>query len=137
MSPRMAIVLGAFWAGIAVTLGAFGAHLLEGQLPIWYSEAAIVERMRHTWEVGVRYQTYHAIGLILLGLWGEQRVSRRITCSGLLLLIGNGIFSGCLYLLVLFGERKLGMVVPIGGFVMIAGWLHWSWQAGSELESKG
>jgi uncharacterized membrane protein YgdD (TMEM256/DUF423 family) len=133
MSPRQVLLFGTLWAALGVTLGAFGAHWLEGQLPLWYGQdLPLIERQRHTWEVGVRYQLIHALGLLLLGLWSSQSPRRSVTLPALLLICGSVIFSGCLYALVLTGQRKLGAVVPIGGGLMILGWLCWSWQLWQE-----
>jgi uncharacterized membrane protein YgdD (TMEM256/DUF423 family) len=121
--------VGALLAGLAVVIGAFGAHWLSSQAPKWYDDAAVVERMLSNWEVGVRYQMYSAIGLVLIGLWGSQGVGRRVGMSSLSLLLGTAIFSGCLYLLVVTGQRFLGAIVPIGGLLMIVGWLVFAYQA--------
>lgn len=129
MTPRVSIAVGALLAGLAVVIGAFGAHWLSSAAPKWYDDVAVVERMLNNWEVGVRYQTYTAIGLVLVGLWGSQVAGRRVGLSAILLLLGSAVFSGCLYLLVLTGQRFLGAIVPIGGVLMIVGWLTFAYQA--------
>lgn len=129
MSPRVSIALGAFLAGLAVVIGAFGAHWLSGQAPKWYDDAAVVERMLNNWEVGVRYQMYSALGLVLVGLWGSQVPGRRVGLSSLAFVFGTLIFSGCLYLLVVTGIRFLGRIVPFGGLLMIVGWFVFAYQA--------
>ena len=109
------IVTGAIYAMLAVAFGAFGAHALEEQL---------TESMLATYETGVRYQMYHALGLILIGLIPHSSADRRfLTWSAGLLHAGILIFSGSLYVLTLTGFTKLGMVTPIGGVAFIAGWL--------------
>lgn len=96
--------LGYFMAALAVALGAFGAHALKSTLS--------PERLL-TWETGVRYQMYAAIGLQLSNYKPGQR----------LLALGAFIFSGSLYLLCLTGIGWLGAITPLGGLSMIAGYL--------------
>ena len=111
-----AIVVGGFFALLAVGLGAFGAHALKNK----FAEARYAE----TWETAVRYQMYHALALILFGIVGavfEQ--TSLMTWAAYLVIAGVGIFSGSLYILSLTGIRKLGAITPIGGVFFIAGWL--------------
>jgi uncharacterized membrane protein YgdD (TMEM256/DUF423 family) len=80
--------------------------------------------MLESWEVGVRYQMYTALGLVLLGLWGRTSAQPIATSlAGVMFLLGILVFSGGLYLLVLTGERTIGAIVPLGGVAMIVGWL--------------
>jgi uncharacterized membrane protein YgdD (TMEM256/DUF423 family) len=84
-------------AGIAVALGAFAAHGLRQRL---------VPDMLTVFEIGVRYQMYHALALFVAGTL---------------------VFSGTLYLLAVSGQRWLGAVTPLGGLAFIAGWLLLAW----------
>jgi uncharacterized membrane protein YgdD (TMEM256/DUF423 family) len=127
MTARTCILLGTILAGLAVVLGAFGAHALETKLPQWYSDPIVALKMASIWEVGVRYQLIHAVGLIALGLWGEQRKHRTVKVPALAFCLGIALFSGLLYALVLTGERKLGAIVPVGGTAFIVGWMLWGW----------
>jgi uncharacterized membrane protein YgdD (TMEM256/DUF423 family) len=77
LSPRVCISLGAALAALAVGLGAFGAHGLKQQLPLWYPEANRAAEMLTSWETGVRYQMYAALGIVLVGLWSAQQKGRR------------------------------------------------------------
>lgn len=101
-------VTGALLAALGVALGAFGAHALRGLL----DPAALAN-----FETGVRYQMYAALALLALGT--RPAGSR----APALLLAGAVIFSGSLYLLVLTGQRWLGAVTPLGGVLLIAGFL--------------
>jgi len=114
--------LGAGLAGAAVALGAFGAHGLR---------ARVSPEMLAVFETGVRYQFYHALGLILLGLFAARGVGR---AGGVESSPGTGtvawcflggivLFSGSLYGLTLSGLRWLGAVTPLGGLLFIAGWV--------------
>lgn len=116
---RTWVGIGALMGALTVALGAFGAHALEERLT-----PAELE----TWHTAVLYQGLHAPALVLFGLW--QLVTKRSGCSAALLIsIGVLGFSGSLYAYVLGGPRWLVFVTPVGGLLMLAGWLAWSWQA--------
>ncbi len=104
-------VLGAILAGLSVMAGAFGAHALKGRIEL---------DLLAIFETATRYQIYHALGLIVVGLIREP--SFLITIAGWLFLGGILIFSGSLYLLSLTNIRWLGAITPIGGVAFIAGW---------------
>jgi uncharacterized membrane protein YgdD (TMEM256/DUF423 family) len=117
LSSRAAGALGAVLMGLAIAVGAFGAHTLEGRVP----EARI-----GTLETAVRYQAYAGLGLVAMSLVGRLARGRAATAaaqSAALLALGVLLFSGALYLLVAGGPGFLGMVAPVGGFAMILAWL--------------
>lgn len=98
---------------LAVVFGAFGAHALRAKL---------APDMLETFEVAVRYQMYHSLGLIAVA-WAASRWQNQLTtASGWCFFAGILIFSGSLYLLTLTGVRWLGAITPIGGLAFIAGW---------------
>ncbi len=100
--------LGASFMFLAVGLGAFGAHALKTRLE---------PDLLAAFEVGVRYQVYHALALLLLAaLRGPNKAAWCFTA-------GIIVFSGSLYALALTGTRKWGAVTPIGGLLFLAGWL--------------
>ena len=101
--------VGAGLGFLAVVLGAFGAHALRSVLP--------PERLA-VWEVGVRYQMYHALALLAVPLLAGDR-ARRI---GWCFVGGVALFSGSLYLLALTDLRWLGAVTPLGGVSFLVGW---------------
>ncbi|MBI5852626.1 MAG: DUF423 domain-containing protein [Planctomycetes bacterium] len=103
---------GAAGAAIAVATGAFGAHALRDRLTPGDLE---------TWELAVRYLMFHALALVAIA--ALPREGRRIAVASTLLAIGAALFSGTLFVLVLSGARWLGAVTPIGGTLMIAGWV--------------
>lgn len=115
------IMLACLLGGLAVALGAFGAHALEGRLSA---------RDLATYETAVRYQFYHALALIavvvVLGRWPQATAA---IAAGWLFVAGIVIFSGSLYVLVFSGIRWLGAITPIGGVAMIAGWITLAWAA--------
>lgn len=114
------IKTGAVLAAIAVILGAFGAHKLK---------ELIDERALANWETGVKYQMYHALGIVLAGIIYAQSNLKNAVTSSRLFLAGILFFSGSLYLLSLrtllpFNVLWLGPVTPIGGVFFILGWLR-------------
>ena len=113
MSRRL-LALGALSALFAVALGAFAAHALKARL-----EAPMLA----IFETGARYQMYHALALLAVGLLAERRPSRLLAASGGFFFIGTLLFSGSLYALALTGVRGLGSITPFGGVAFIAGWL--------------
>jgi uncharacterized membrane protein YgdD (TMEM256/DUF423 family) len=124
---RWLIFWSAISAGLAVALGAFGAHALKETLPNLHP-AEHLARMEANWETAARYHLIHAVGAMVATLILGQASTRNpppgrmhwtpVYC----LLTGPLIFSGCLYAMVLGAPRILGAIVPIGGTLMILGW---------------
>ena len=114
MQPRLFFSIGCALAFTGVALGAFGAHALKVRL---------APEQLATFEVGVRYQLIHALALLAVA-WACTRWSGRAAqASGWLFVAGTVLFSGSLYLSTLAGVRGLGLVTPIGGAALLAGWL--------------
>jgi len=114
MSPTTWFATGAALAGLAVILGAFGAHGLK---------ARVDPGLLVVFETGVRYHMYHALALLAVGLAAGRWASAWIGAAGWLFLAGIAVFSGSLYLMTLTGVRWLGAVTPIGGVALILGWV--------------
>ncbi|QDU63451.1 hypothetical protein Pan216_43310 [Planctomycetes bacterium Pan216] len=110
---RFWIVAGALLGGFGVMAGAFGAHLLKDQLT--------PERL-DVFEVAVRYQMYHALALVGVGIATAIWSSSALQVAGWSFLGGTVIFSGTLYLLVLSGMKWLGAITPLGGLGLMVGW---------------
>ncbi len=108
------IIIGVLLAGLAVLLGAFGAHGLKTKVS---PEDLTV------FETAVKYHMSHALGLILIGLLGFHFPEQIIQIPAYLIMAGMLIFSGSLYILVVTGTRWLGAITPLGGLSLIAGWL--------------
>jgi len=87
------------------------------------TEAQFVQRRLANWDTGARYQMYHAIGLILVGLFCIGGNQKLCGTAALLFLVGIVLFSGMLYVLVLTNIKILGAIVPLGGLSFIFGWL--------------
>ena len=108
------IVIGSFMAGLSVLIGAFGAHGLKSKLTPMDLEI---------FETGVKYQMYHSLGLILIGIIGFHFKNDILTTPVFLLFSGTIIFSGSLYILVLTNLRWFGAITPIGGICLALGWM--------------
>ncbi|MBU2913179.1 MULTISPECIES: DUF423 domain-containing protein [Reichenbachiella] len=106
---------GAIMALLTVAIGAFGAHGLKGVL-MQYDTVEI-------FETAVRYQGMHAIALLVLGVLTMQYETKWLVRSAWLFVLGVVFFSGSLYVLSVTGIKFLGAVTPIGGVLMILGWL--------------
>ena len=105
--------LGSGFSLLGVVFGAFGAHALRSKLS---------PEMLETFEVAVRYQMYHSLGLIAAA-WAVSQWQNQLTAaSGWCFFAGILIFSGSLYILSLTGIRWLGAITPIGGLAFIVGW---------------
>ena len=116
---RVFFALGSVLGGLAVALGAFGAHALRGR---------IGPELLGVFETGVRYQMIHALALLALALAIDRWPERRLVRAAWLIFAGTVVFSGSLYLLVLSGARWLGAVTPLGGVALIAGWGLAAWR---------
>ena len=118
---KLFFALGAISAFLAVAAGAFGAHALEARLT--------PDRLE-TFELGARYQMYHALALLAVA-WATTRWPGTMTAaSGWLFVAGTVIFCGTVYALGLGGPRWLGAITPIGGLSFLAGWALLAWAAG-------
>jgi uncharacterized membrane protein YgdD (TMEM256/DUF423 family) len=106
---RFLIAAAAITGLLAVALGAFGAHALQGML----------EASRHvdTWNTAVQYHLAHAVALLAVALAGVE-FRRSAWCW----LAGTVLFSGSLYLLSVTQARWLGAITPLGGVLLLAGW---------------
>ncbi|WP_017941762.1 MULTISPECIES: DUF423 domain-containing protein [unclassified Thioalkalivibrio] len=110
---RPLIVIAALLGGIAVVLGAFGAHALQERL----SEHALA-----TWHTGVQYHFVHALALLLVAALWAHLANGWAAASAVAFVIGILLFSGSLYALALGAPRILGAIAPLGGTAFILGW---------------
>lgn len=112
---KVFIIIGAINAMIAVGLGAFGAHGLEGRIP---------EKYLQIWETGVKYHMYHALGILAVAFLLEKIGSAAsLTAAGWLMFAGIVLFSGSLYVLSLTQISVLGAITPLGGLSFIIAWV--------------
>ncbi|MBA9027928.1 MULTISPECIES: DUF423 domain-containing protein [Bacillaceae] len=111
---KLFIILGAINAFVAVALGAFGAHGLEGK---------ISDKYLAVWQTGVHYQMFHAIGLLIIGVLLGKMSSPIMNWSGWLMFAGIILFSGSLYVLSVSGIKVLGAITPLGGVAFLVAWV--------------
>lgn len=108
-----------WWCGVAlsgalmVMLGAYAAHGLEAR-----ASADLVSAV----ETGVRYQAWHTLAMLAVLVWRSSRPLAGQRWVLALWALGIAGFSGSLYLMALAG-LNLGIVTPIGGLLLMAGWL--------------
>ena len=116
----MWIGISALNLALAVVLGAFGAHGLK--------KIASPEQLAW-WQTATDYFFYHALGLLVLGVLNKVLLHFPIKSSFVLIQIGILFFCGSLYIMALGLPRVLGAITPIGGALMILGWLTLAWNA--------
>lgn len=110
------ISTGAVFGMLAIILGAFGAHALKKVLSL--------EQLT-TFETGVKYQMYHALFLLFIGLSELSQMAKKTIYY--LIVVGVLFFSGSIYLLATntltsFDFKAIGFITPIGGLLLIVGW---------------
>lgn len=111
---KLFLMIGAVNGFLAVALGAFGAHGLEGKI----SEKAI-----GTWEKAVHYQMFHTMAILVTGmLMAKFQQIGPLTAAGWLFLAGIILFSGSLYLYALTSIKTFAMITPVGGVLFLIGW---------------
>jgi len=110
---RIWILAGGVFGLLGVVAGAAGVHTLRNTL----DPAAL-----GTFETAVRFQMYHAIVLLAVGLLAGRWRRGLVTLAGALFTAGILVFSGSLYILAVTGIGAFGAVAPVGGLSLIAGW---------------
>jgi uncharacterized membrane protein YgdD (TMEM256/DUF423 family) len=126
--------IGAIWGFLAVSLGALGAHGLQerfkslGEL----SGQLTAERLEANFHTGTAYHMYSALALLAIGVLAAiGRGSSALQLAGWSHLLGSLVFSGSLYLVATTGIRWFGAITPIGGVVILVGWLALAVAAGT------
>jgi uncharacterized membrane protein YgdD (TMEM256/DUF423 family) len=118
---KPSLLAGSLLAMLAVIFGAFGAH---------YLKTIFTPELLSSFETGVKYQMYHSVALLVLGLYAQVS-SQSVKVIFGLFLAGIILFSGSIYLLCLLksnlqiGLGGLGVLTPIGGLLFISAWLVW------------
>ena len=113
---KKALLLGAVLGLLAVMIGAFGAHALKDVLT--------ANGRLDVYETAVKYQFYHAFALLIVGLLADKLDNTWIKRSTLSFAGGVLVFSGSLYMLSLTNMAWLGAITPIGGLLLILGWVY-------------
>lgn len=117
-SCQTLIAFGSLFAALAVAAGAFGAHMLKSILD---------PPMLAVFETAARYQMYHALGMVAVGLAGQVFGCPQVARAGWCFAAGIFLFCGSLYGVSLLGIRWLGAMTPIGGLAFIMGWSLFGW----------
>ncbi len=112
---RFFLSIAAILAGLSVAGGAFASHALKERLS---------ERALAIFETGSRYQMYHALALLAIGLLliRSEVAPTLLNTAGFAFIAGVVLFSGSLYALSLSGIKWLGAVAPLGGVAFLVGW---------------
>ena len=108
------ILLASLFGLTGVGLGAFAAHGLKQVL----SAAHLA-----VFQTAVQYQLLHALALLAVGILLLLANKRAFKVAGVLFVAGIVLFSGSLYVLTLTGLSRLGMVTPLGGLLLMGGWI--------------
>ncbi len=111
---KRSLIIGSMLLGLAVLIGAFGAHGLKNMV----GPEKLV-----TFETGVRYHFYHAFGVIILGLLQQVFQTMKLTASFWAFVVGILLFSFNCYFYTVTGLKVFAMIVPIGGVLFVAGWI--------------
>ena len=114
MNHRWILSLGGLLVALATVSGAFGAHALQTRLS--------PERL-DIYETAVRYHFFHALGLLAIGLAARAIDAPVLRWSAVLVVVGIVLFSGSIYALSFSAPRFIGILTPIGGVALIAGWI--------------
>lgn len=108
------IIIASLFAALAILFGAFGSHALKERLSAQSLEV---------YDIATRYLMFHALGIFLIALLGFQLPKESLEIPVIMMIVGTSIFSGSLYLIATLDFKKLGMVTPIGGLLLIVSWL--------------
>lgn len=118
---RLFICLGAFFCFLGVLSGALGSHALK--------EYLIQSNGPGNFKLATDYMFYHGMGLIFVAFAHDRYPNLSFYIAGWLFIAGTILFQGNLYLKSLFNFRMIGMLTPVGGICLMAGWLIFAVQA--------
>ena len=112
---KIFLAIASFMMALGICLGAFGAHALKSILD---------EHMLKIYNTGVQYQFYNTLGLFIATfIYALKPDSKKVFISLILIVVGMCIFSFSLYFLTILSMPILGAITPIGGSLLIIGWL--------------
>jgi len=114
VTARTTLALAGLLLALATGFGAFGAHALKAHLS---------SDQLQVYETAVRYHFLNSLGLLGIGLALRFQDGSLLRWAAVLVLVGIVLFSGSLYALTFGAPRILGVVTPVGGLSLIAGWL--------------
>jgi uncharacterized membrane protein YgdD (TMEM256/DUF423 family) len=114
VTARTTLALAGLLLALATGFGAFGAHALKAHLS---------SDQLQVYETAVRYHFLNSLGLLGIGLALRSQDGSLLRWAAVLVLLGIVLFSGSLYALTFGAPRIFGVVTPVGGLLLIAGWL--------------
>lgn len=109
------LIVGGIFSALTVIIGAFGAHALTDILE--------ANKRLDTFDIAVKYQMFHSLGLVLLGVLQKIKPNKLLSYSALLMSVGILLFSGSLFVLAIFNLPFMGVITPFGGLAFISGWI--------------
>jgi uncharacterized membrane protein YgdD (TMEM256/DUF423 family) len=115
MTAKGVLITAGIMGAISVGIGAFGAHGLQDTLT--------ANGRMETFETAVKYQFYHTLALLLLGILMLNIEQHYLSYAAYAFIGGTVVFSGSLYTLSLTNITWLGAITPIGGLGFILGWV--------------
>jgi len=116
---RIFVILSGLLGLTAVALGAFGAHGLHRRLGTLPDVAKRLE----WWSTAAHYHLTHALAVALAAWLVERTAGAPATVAGWSFSAGIVVFSGSLYAMALTGQTRLGAITPIGGLLLLIGWV--------------
>ncbi|MEX2335819.1 MAG: DUF423 domain-containing protein [Fulvivirga sp.] len=125
MTAKQILIAGGLFGILSVAIGAFGAHGLR--------EMLMDNGRLDTFDTAVKYQFYHTLAIIFIGLLMLKIRHKFLTYSAYAMVTGIIIFSGSLYALCITNIPIFGTVTPIGGLMFILGWLFFTLGASKAL----
>lgn len=114
MDARKTLAVAGILMALATVFGAFGAHALKAHLA--------ADKLQ-VYDTAVRYHFLNTLGLLAIGVLLRSMDGELLRWSAALVLTGVILFSGSLYLLTFGAPRLVGIITPVGGLVLIVGWL--------------
>jgi uncharacterized membrane protein YgdD (TMEM256/DUF423 family) len=115
MKRKHILLAGTVLAGLGVALGAVGSHA--------WKDVLAQHGRTDTYETAVRYQLYHALALLMVGLLADKDKPGLLSKVCVMFIFGVLLFSGSLYCMSLTNIRWVVYVTPLGGMLMIGGWV--------------
>ena len=120
---RWTVVLAGILGFVGVLLGAFGAHGLPDRLAAQGFDEVEVAKKVDQLEIGVRYQMFHVLAILAIGLLGGEASSTKRRLATGFFLAGSALFSGGLYSMALLDVMGHWAIVPLGGLCFMIGWV--------------
>lgn len=118
---KLFLFLGALFCFLGVLAGALGSHVLK--------EYLIQSSGLTNFNLATDYMFYHGMGLLFVAVARDRYPVLSFHYAGWLFVAGTLLFQGNLFMMTLTGNRMLGMLTPVGGFCLMAGWILFASQA--------